>query len=193
MAIIGKHDDYWDIYDQLPKGWVAKPELKAPIKGHVFIHKIQKAKTSPVTGRPLKIEYALLELPDPEQGNQQSIFQAPAPKVYPQRTITQNKALHLLFTMLADELNTGGLDMKTVFKRKPEVAIPWDGEAVKKYLWRPIQQAQLDKKSTTQLTTVEIDKVFDTLNRFLGEAFGISMDFPSVEATMMNQRLAKKE
>jgi len=101
-----------------------------------------------------------------------------------QRTITQNRALHLAFTMLAEELNTAGLDMKTVFQRKPEVMIPWDTESVKKYLWKPIQKAQLSKESTTQLSTVEIDKVFDTLNRFLAEAFGISMDFPSVDTVL---------
>lgn len=107
-------------------------------------------------------------------------------KTYPKRSNAQNRALHLLFTMLAEELNTSGLDMKRVFERKPEVAIPWDTEAVKKYLWKPIQKAQLSKESTTQLSTVEIDKVFDTLNRFLGEAFGISMDFPSVETILEN-------
>ena len=110
-----------------------------------------------------------------------------------QRTITQNRALHLAFTMLAEELNTAGLDMKTVFQRKPEVMIPWDTESVKKYIWKPIQKAQLDTESTTQLTTKDIDSVFDTVNRFMAEAFGVSIDFPSIESIIAKQRLAQDE
>jgi hypothetical protein len=38
---------------------------------------------------------------------------------------------------------------------------------VKEYLWRPLQKAILGKQSTTELTTKEIDKVFDTNKKFL--------------------------
>lgn len=95
------------------------------------------------------------------------------------RTTKQNRALHLYFTMVADALNLSGLDMKKVLK--PEVDIPWNGGTIKEYLWRPLQKAQLQKESTTELTTKEIDLVFDTLNRFLGEKWGIHEPFPSIE------------
>lgn len=101
------------------------------------------------------------------------------PKVYPQRTKQQNKALHVLFTLLANTLNENGLDMKKTLK--PTVEIPWSGPSVKEYLWRPVQQAQFNKKSTTELTTVEIDEVFDTINKHLGEKFGLHVPFPSIE------------
>lgn len=39
-----------------------------------------------------------------------------------ERTLTQNRAIHLWFTMLADALNDAGLDMRTVLK--PEIEIP---------------------------------------------------------------------
>ena len=84
--------------------------------------------------------------------------------------------------MLADELNDAGLDMKKVLK--PGVDIPWTKESIKEYIWRPIQQAQLSKKSTTELTTKEIDSVFDTINRHLGEKFGIHVPFPSIDELM---------
>ena len=96
-----------------------------------------------------------------------------------QRTILQNNALHLYFENLAETLNSAGLDMKKVLK--PEIDIPWSKETVKEYLWKPIQNAQLGKKSTTELTTKEIDKVFDTINRHLGEKLGVHTDFPSIE------------
>lgn len=100
-------------------------------------------------------------------------------KEYPRRTQQQNKALHVLFNLLADTLNEAGLDMRRTLK--PEISIEWSGASVKKYLWKPVQQAQLDKKSTTELTTVEIDKVFDTINKHLGERFGLHVPFPSIE------------
>lgn len=100
-------------------------------------------------------------------------------EIYPQRTRQQNKALHVLFRELAKELNEAGLDMRRVLK--PGIDIPWAAESVKEYLWRPIQKAQLGKQSTTELTTKEIDQVFDTINKHLGEKFGLHVAFPSVE------------
>ena len=107
------------------------------------------------------------------------------PKIYPQRTLTQNAALHVLYTLLAESLNGAGLDMRKVLK--PGIDIPWSPDTVKNYLWRPIQKAQLGKTSTTELSTVDIDKVFDTLNKHLGEKFGIHEDFPSMETIMFKQ------
>jgi hypothetical protein len=100
-------------------------------------------------------------------------------KEYPKRTTRQNKALHVLFNLLADNLNQAGLDMRKTLK--PGVEIPWSGRSVKEYLWRPIQKAQLNKTSTTELTTVEIDQVFDTINKHMGEKFGLHTAFPSIE------------
>lgn len=101
------------------------------------------------------------------------------------RTETQNKALHLFFTQLAEELNNAGYDMKKTLK--PEIDIPWSAHTVKEYLWRPIMTAQLGKTSTTELTTKEIDQVFDVINRHLGEKFGIHVDFPSIDSLMFKQ------
>lgn len=96
-----------------------------------------------------------------------------------QRTPKQNNALHLFFTLLADELNNAGLDMRTVLK--PGIDIPWSPETVKKHLWKPIQKALLEKESTTELTTTEVNKVEEVLMRHLGERFGVFVNFPSIE------------
>jgi hypothetical protein len=107
-------------------------------------------------------------------------------KTYPQRTKQQNKALHVLFRLLAETLNENGLDMRKTLK--PEVDIPWSPASAKEYLWRPIQKAQLNKKSTTELTTKEIDEVFDTINKHIGEKFSIHIPFPSIE-TLIEKEL----
>jgi len=63
--------------------------------------------------------------------------------------------------------------------------IPWNKDSVKTFLWKPIMKLQLGKKSTTEMTSGDIDKVFDTLNRHLSQ-FGISEPFPSIETIMLN-------
>lgn len=93
------------------------------------------------------------------------------------RTLKQNNSIHKYFELLAQALSDSGLDMKKTLK--PEAEIPWTGDSVKKFLWVPIQKAQLGTNSTTELSTKDIDKVYETLNRHLGEKFGIFVDFPN--------------
>lgn len=106
------------------------------------------------------------------------------------RTGQQNKALHLMFAHLAENLNSNGFDMKRTLKA--HVDIPWTAQTVKDYLWRPIQEAQVMKKSTTELTTKEIDEVFDTLNRYLGQITGVYTPFPSIEEILLQRKLNDK-
>ena len=96
-----------------------------------------------------------------------------------QRTKLQNRALHKFFQLLADELNGAGYDMRKTLK--PEIDIPWNKDTIKEYLWRPIQKAQLDKESTMDLNTKEIDRVYNTLNRFLSEKLSVHIPFPSID------------
>lgn len=94
-----------------------------------------------------------------------------------QRTLTQNKALHKFCELLADELNAAGLDIKTVLK--PSVDIPWRKESVKEFLWRPIQNAMVQKESTTELNSVEPSEIHAVLMRHLSEKFGIYVSWPN--------------
>lgn len=107
-----------------------------------------------------------------------------------QRTLRQNRALHKLFSLLAEELNSAGFDMRRTLK--PGIDIPWNAKTIKEYLWRPIQQAQLDKESTTELTTKDIDDIFDTLNRHLGEKLGVHVTFPSIDEVIIQQMFKER-
>ncbi len=110
------------------------------------------------------------------------------PQCYPyhyeekQRTILQNRAMHKYFALLATAMNEAGIDLKEAL---PEVDIPISEEIVKNCIWRPIQMAQLGKVSTTELNTAEITKVYDTLNKWLGEEFGLHVPFPTNEPELM--------
>jgi hypothetical protein len=93
------------------------------------------------------------------------------------RTEQQNRALHKLFELWAEELNNAGYTVQLVLSKKME--LDWDASKVKELLWRPAQQAILGKRSTTELAKQEdIDKVYEHLNRHLSEKFYIHVPFP---------------
>ena len=103
------------------------------------------------------------------------------------RSERQNKALHLMFRHLAEELNEQGMDMRKTLK--PGIDIPWNEHTIKEYLWKPLQKAQLMKESTTELDTEEIDAVFRTLSRALSERGIEHGPFPSIETLLAEEEL----
>lgn len=101
-------------------------------------------------------------------------------KKYPQRTAQQNKALHVYFGLIADRLSAAGYDLNQVLAKNP-VAVPCTPYNIKELFWKPIMKAQLGKESTTEMDTADIDKIYETVNRFLAQEFGISEPWPSIE------------
>ena len=96
------------------------------------------------------------------------------------RTAPQNRALHLWYTQVAEEFNNAGYSVQIVLKEK--IDLDWTGDMVKELLWRPAQEAILKKKSTTDLKKSEdIDKVWEHLNRHIGQKFEIHVPFPHYE------------
>ena len=97
-----------------------------------------------------------------------------------QRTLRQNNSLHKYFELVANALNDGGWDVQMVIKHQMD--IPWSPIMVKELIWRGAQKVHLKKESTADLTTREIDIVYDIVNRYLAEKFGITEPFPSIDA-----------
>jgi len=96
------------------------------------------------------------------------------------RTLRQSRALWLYFEHLAQELNSAGLDLRKTLRE--DIDVPWNKNSIHDYLWVPVQKAQLGTDSTTALTTKDIDKIFDTINRHLGERFNLHVPFPNIDA-----------
>jgi hypothetical protein len=94
-----------------------------------------------------------------------------------QRTLTQNRCLHLYCQQLADALNEAGLDFRQTIKDGVEV--PWSDALAKEYLWRPIQRAVTGKESTTKPERAEYSQIYDVLNRHISGKFGIYCPWPS--------------
>lgn len=96
------------------------------------------------------------------------------------RSNLQNRSLHLYFTQLAEALNLVGGDMRKVISK--EVDIEWTGLSIKEYLWRPLQHEMFQKKSTTQLTSEDINQIYDNVNRIIGERTGVFVPWPCLDA-----------
>lgn len=92
------------------------------------------------------------------------------------RSQEQNAAMHLWLTWVAKALNEGGYDMQTVLGKT--IGLSWTMDTAKENLWRPVQRAMMKKESTAELYKPEVSDVYEHLNRFLAEKFGISIRFP---------------
>lgn len=94
-----------------------------------------------------------------------------------QRTLQQNKALHLFCRMLSDALNDAGYDVRTTLKQDFE--IPWSDSLVKELIWKPVMKAMDGIDSTTEMNTVDPSEIYEVVNRHLSEKFGVSVPWPS--------------
>jgi len=95
------------------------------------------------------------------------------------RTNKQNNSLHAGLKNLGETLNAGGLDMRKVLKESVE--IPWTQESVKQFMFNPISIIMHDGRTSSDLNTIEIQKVWDVMIRFCGEKHGITVPWPDHE------------
>ena len=93
------------------------------------------------------------------------------------RTLQQNKALHKYCDLLAKELNNSGLTVQKFLEKAVELNL--NTRTVKELIWKPIQEALLGKKSTTELDKVEdIDEIWEHINRHIGTEWGLYVEWP---------------
>jgi len=99
-------------------------------------------------------------------------------KVENTRTNLQNRALHLYFKHVADALLEVGYDYIYINPIDGDfIYIPFTGDLVKNYIWRPLQEKMFEIESTTKLTTKMIDEILTVLSLWLGEK-NKSVTFP---------------
>ena len=99
------------------------------------------------------------------------------------RTLLQNRAIHKYLEMVAHELQNQGVTMQEVVKKVDWIEITPTKDSIKSVIWKPIQETILGKRSTTELTTAEVDKVYDIMSMFLAKQFEISLPFPNEQET----------
>ena len=94
------------------------------------------------------------------------------------RTTRQNSALHKYLEMVAHELANQGQTIQGVVKKVDWIEITPTKESIKETLWRPIQETVVGKKSTTELTTKQVNEIYEIMSMFLSKQFGIALPFP---------------
>jgi len=97
----------------------------------------------------------------------------------PKRTDQQRKAIEVYCNMLAKKLSDSGKDIMTTLKQ--DASIPWTQELIKSLVWKPIQKTMFDTNSTTKLNTEQVSKVYEVINRHMGENHGVSFNFPNYD------------
>lgn len=109
------------------------------------------------------------------------------------RTSKQNSAIHLWLTQVAEELDRHGFTIQNVVAKIRRAEIRPTMENLKEVMWRPYQIAALKKESTTELNKLEVDKVYEGLNKFLAENFdGMHIPFPSDEQRQLEELSGQK-
>lgn len=111
-------------------------------------------------------------------------------KVTKQRTSLQNRSAHLWHTQVAEAFNEAGLDIKMVLSK--DLEHPWNGILVKELIWRKAQTSMYGKRSSKQLTTKEQTEVFEVINRYIGEEFGIHVPWPCIDTLIEQQNEDQK-
>ena len=94
------------------------------------------------------------------------------------RTEKQQAAIEVYCRTISEAFNEKSLDMVTVLSQKA-VDIPWTQYMVKELIFKKIELVMTGKVSTTQLDKAEeISNIYDVMNRWLVDKFGISVPFP---------------
>lgn len=107
-----------------------------------------------------------------------------------QRTTSQNKALHLLFTHISNHCVQTGIDQRTLVTELEGYSVPTSPQAIKE-IWRTIQISITGKTSTKDLNKKEIDQVYDVFNKFISEVTHEHFTFPNM-ADLLHAQLAER-
>lgn len=95
------------------------------------------------------------------------------------RTSQQNKALHKHLELLADALDREGHTLQDVVAQIKKAEIRPTKDNLKECVWKPLLFAMYGKTSTTEMTTAEVDRVYEAMNAFIGREFHLHIPFPS--------------
>ena len=98
------------------------------------------------------------------------------------RTLSQNASLHLWLTMMSDAMEESGYTHRKLWEAmKGSFDIPVTMEMLKD-IAQNVSFDMFKQKHTSKLSTVEMQKLYETLNAAFGQSVGVSMPWPSKES-----------
>ncbi len=101
------------------------------------------------------------------------------------RSITQNKALHKWFELIAENLNDLGITFNYTGLKGLSLESRFTLFIVKEIIIKPIIKTLFNLDGTKDLTTKQINELIDVINKFFAEK-GVYLPFPSIE-TLINK------
>lgn len=134
--------------------------------------------------------YAPLDNDDLKAINGQNTIVADIPGERAKRTYLQNRSIHKWWSIMTEKLNNAGWTKKKYYEVK-EVDIEWTPESFGEDVWRGIQEAMYQHRKTSKLEPAQVSKVYEVVNRHIGNTCGVSEDFPSVDS-LINMSLNRK-
>ena len=99
-----------------------------------------------------------------------------------QRTIQQNKSLHLYCQQLSDKLNEAGISQRVLLEG---LEIDNSSESIKD-IFRSLGKAKYKKDSTAKLTTKEMSDCYEEFNRHIAH-LGVHIPWPSINEILYQQ------
>lgn len=107
---------------------------------------------------------------------------SPIDKPVKRRTLPQNAALHKYCADISGKMNDAGYTQRQlVGKFKEGFELPVTMEMIKA-IFREVGNAMYQKESTAELSTIEIQEVYQVVDQRLGEITGIRAEWPSIES-----------
>lgn len=98
-----------------------------------------------------------------------------------QRSSAQNRSLHKALTEIAFDLQSQGIDRRTIIKELEGYDAPITTEFLKE-IYKTIVYTMYSLTSTSDLTTKQMMDSWDVFSKFLDERFGIEYNWPSQES-----------
>ena len=93
------------------------------------------------------------------------------------RTASQQRAIEVYCRIIAEQLNNTDKSVQEVCK----LPISWTQDNFKQNIFKPVMIAMFpDIKSTTQLSKIQVNEVYEEVNRLMG-SWGVGADFPHEE------------
>jgi len=94
----------------------------------------------------------------------------------PNLTGQQLKAVHAYCDHVARDMNAGGHDMQHVLNGA-KLSIPPTGKMLYHVMWKPIQNAMLQKADLVKVGKYEVDQIYQVMSRHVAENFDIDVRF----------------
>ena len=95
------------------------------------------------------------------------------------RTLSQNASLHLWLTQLSNDMAEAGFTHRKLWEAmKDSFDIPVTMEMLKD-ISQNVSFDMFKQRHTSKLTTVEMQKLYETLNSAFGQSVGVSLPWPN--------------